>query len=318
MRIIFFGTPEIAVPSLQRLIEGRTDVVGVVSQPDRRRGRGRKESPSPISQVAIDASLPLFRPESVGEIADELEALGADIGVVVAFGQFIPKKIRELPGRGFLINAHASLLPKFRGAAPINHAILSGEKSTGISIMRVVREMDAGPVGLTREIEIGETTTAAQLTKALANLAPDALEDAIAQIEAETIQWVEQDPRLVSEAPKLEKEMGLLDWEDSACELSRRIRAFAPKPGAHTHCRGEVLRILAAQPVAGEPEPIEAAVPGTIRTPDDKSLHVATGHGWLALLEIQRSGGKAMSVDAFLRGKPIPADTRLGVESRDD
>ena len=152
MRIIFFGTPEIAVPSLERLIEGPFDVVGVVSQPDRGRGRGRKRSPSPVAARAADAGVDLLRPENVGEdaTAEALARAKPDLGVVVAFGQFIPKRIRTLPRLGYLINGHASLLPRYRGAAPVAHAILDGERYTGVSVMRVERTMDAGPVALAR------------------------------------------------------------------------------------------------------------------------------------------------------------------------
>ena len=150
LRIVFFGTPEIAVPTLEALIAGPHELVGVVSQPDRARGRGRKLSPSPVASVALREGLPLIRPEKVGdaEVIKTLQALSPDLGVVVAFGQFLPKKIRELPSCGYLINAHASLLPAYRGAAPIARAIAEGETETGISVMRIEKEMDAGPVAL--------------------------------------------------------------------------------------------------------------------------------------------------------------------------
>lgn len=308
MRIIFFGTPEIAVPSLERLIAGRYEVVGVVSQPDRRRGRGRRVSPSPVSQVALDAGLPLFRPEKVGEIRNDLAALAPDVGVVVAYGQFLPKQIRELPSKGFLINAHASLLPSYRGAAPINHAILEGEKVTGVSVMRVDRELDAGPVALVREIEIGENENAGELTERLAQLAPDALEAALEAIDAENLRWVEQDHSRATFASKLSREMGELEWSESADALLRRIRAFAPKPGAYTVLDGEVLRIMRARIDSEDVAPI----PGTLEVQAGKCLRVATGKGWLIPTRVQRAGGKEMPIDAFLRGRPIPDGSRFG------
>ncbi len=307
MRIIFFGTPEIAVPTLERLIAGRFEVVGVVSQPDRRRGRGRRYSPSPVSRVALDAGLPLLRPEKVADAHDELAALAPDIGVVVAFGQFLPKKIRELPSRGFLINAHASLLPKFRGAAPINHAILEGEDTTGITVMRVDREMDAGPSALRREIEIGEDETAGELTDRLAALAATSIEVALEEIEAGTLRWTEQDPSCATFAGKVTREMGALDWSLSADALLHRVRAFAPKPGAFTYLDGEVLRILAGRVEPGD----VAAAPGSIDARADKRLRVATGRGWLVPSRVQRAGGKAMPIDAFLRGRPIADGSRF-------
>lgn len=301
MRIIFFGTPEIAVPSLERLIAGRFEVVGVVSQPDRRRGRGRKVSPSPVSIVAERCGIPLFRPESVASVRNDLTALAPDVGVVVAFGQFLPKSIRELPARGYLINAHASLLPKYRGAAPINHAILEGESTTGISVMRVDREMDAGPVALTREIEIGKHESAGELTERLAQLAADALEPALEQIDEDTVVFKEQDHARATFAGKLTREMGELRWSEPAEALVRRIRAFAPKPGAYAHLEGELLRIFTARAEAGESVP----APGTIIVEQNKRLRVATGRGWLIPGRVQRAGGKEMSVDAFLRGRAI-------------
>ena len=301
MRILFFGTPEIAVPSLERLIAGPFDVVGVVSQPDRRRGRGRKVSPSPVSAVALREDIPLFRPENVASVREELEALSTDMGVVVAFGQFLPKSIRELPRHGYLINAHASLLPKYRGAAPINHAILEGEHTTGVSVMRVDREMDAGPVALTREIEIGENETAGELTERMGELAATALEPALQQIDEGTVVFEDQDHTSATEAGKLTREMGELHWSEPAETLVQRIRAFAPKPGAFTHLEGDLLRIYSAHTEEANSVP----APGTIAVEENKRLRVATGKDWLVPERVQRAGGKEMPVDAFLRGREI-------------
>ncbi|MFT5444529.1 MAG: methionyl-tRNA formyltransferase [Myxococcota bacterium] len=311
MRIIFFGTPEIAVPSLKRLIEGPCDVVAVVSQPDRGRGRGRKLSPSPVSQVAIDADIPLFRPDKVAEIASELAALSPDTGVVVAFGQFIPKKIRVLPSLGYLINAHASLLPKYRGAAPINHAILEGETTTGVSVMRVDREMDAGPVALVREIEIGANENASELTDRLGDLAAEALATALEQIVSNSLVWTEQDHGAATFAGKLEKEMGKLDWSQPAQVLLRKIRAFAPKPGAATSLKGETLRILAGATQSG---PVTLPQ-GSVDIEEEVPMRIATGDGWLVPTQVQRAGGKTMPSDAFLRGRAIEQGTVLGEPS---
>jgi methionyl-tRNA formyltransferase len=301
MRILFFGTPEIAVPSLERFIAGPFDVVGVVSQPDRRRGRGRKVSPSPVSAVALREDIPLFRPEKVASVREELEALSTDMGVVVAFGQFLPKSIRELPRHGYLINAHASLLPKYRGAAPINHAILEGEHTTGVSVMRVDREMDAGPVALTREIEIGENETAGELTERMGELAATALEPALQQIDEGTVVFEDQDHTSATEAGKLTREMGELHWSEPAETLVQRIRAFAPKPGAFTHLEGDLLRIYSAHTEEANSVP----APGTIAVEENKRLRVATGKDWLVPERVQRAGGKEMPVDAFLRGREI-------------
>ena len=309
LRIAFFGTPEIAVPTLERLIDGPGDVVAVVSQPDRPRGRGRKLSPSPVSRVALDAGIPLLRPERAGdpEFLEALRDLAPDIGVVVAFGQFIPKTLRELPRRGFMINAHASVLPRFRGAAPINHAILAGEKTTGISVMKIEREMDAGPVALVLEIPIGEHENAAELSERLGELAAEAIAEALARIAANEVEWTEQDHARASFAPKIEREMARIDWSESAAAVVRRVYAMAPRPGAFTFLDGEPLRILAAEArgdAAGDP-------PGTVRY-EAGTLRIATAEGWLVPLRLQRAGAKAMDVDAFLRGRAIPDGTRLG------
>jgi len=181
LRIAFFGTPDFAVPSLERLLAGPHDVVAVISQPDRRRGRGRKLSPSPVAEVAQREGLPLLRPERVGapEVEAEIRRCAPDLGAVVAFGQFLPKRIRELPAKGYLINGHASLLPRHRGAAPIQRAILAGDSVTGVSIMRIEREMDAGPVALTRETAIGPDENAGELATRVASLTAEALAEAV-------------------------------------------------------------------------------------------------------------------------------------------
>jgi methionyl-tRNA formyltransferase len=321
LRVAFFGTPEIAVPTLERLIAGPSEVVVVVSQPDRARGRGRKLSPSPISRVALDAEIPLLRPEEVGvpEVVEALRDAAPDIGVVVAFGQFLPKTVRELPALGFMINAHASLLPKYRGAAPINHAILAGEQKTGISVMRVEREMDSGAVALVRETPIGEHENAAELSERLAHLAAEAIEEALEQLGAGSATWTEQDHSLATTAPKLDREMAHLDWHESAAALARRIYALAPKPGAFTLLEGEPLRILAAdvqtnvhKNVQAEAQAGELPQPAGTVLSSEGPLRVATGEGWLIPLRLQRAGARAMEVDAFLRGRPIPDGTRLG------
>lgn len=314
MRILFFGTPEIALPSLERLIAGPFEVVGVMSQPDRPKGRGRSLSPSPVSELALEAGIPLSRPEKVGEARAELAALTPDVGVVVAFGQFLPKPIRELPSCGFLINAHASLLPKYRGAAPIHHAILAGEKTTGVSVMRVEREMDTGPVALWREIEIGENETAGELTDRMAHLAAEALETALATIDDGSVHWTDQDHDRATSAEKLTREMAAINWSDTADAIARRVRAFAPKPGAYTQLDGEALRILAGRSLPGT----IAVRPGTAEVDDGPSLRVATGLGWFLPTRVQRAGGKEMSVDDFLRGRSIATGTRLGVEPGSD
>jgi methionyl-tRNA formyltransferase len=230
------------VPTLERLLAGPHPVVAVVSQPDRRRGRGRKTSPSPVTECTLAADIPLLlRPERVGapDVEHALREAAPDLGVVVAFGQFIPKRIRELPTRGYLLNAHASLLPRLRGAAPIARAILEGEPETGISVMRVEREMDAGAVALVRPTAIGPEENEGELSARLAQLAADAIAEAVDQVAEGRIRWTPQDPSGATLAPKLTRADAQLDFREPAERLVRRVRAMAPRPGATAWLEGE-------------------------------------------------------------------------------
>lgn len=301
------------MPGLRRLLAGPHEVAVVVSQPDRRRGRGRRPQPSPVAALAQERGLPLLRPDKVGapDVVEALRGFAPDLGVVVAFGQFLPRKVRELPARGYLINAHASLLPRHRGAAPIARAILAGDEETGISVMRVEREMDAGPVALVRRTPIGPRETAGELTERLAELAAEALAEALDRIAEGRVAWRSQDDARATFAPKIEREDARLDWREPAEALARRVRAMAPRPGAFTTLAGEPLRILAAR---AEPGPADAP-PGTVRG-HDGHVRVATGRGWLVPEELQRAGGRALPVEAFLRGRPLPDGVRLGDDAR--
>ena len=309
LRIIFFGTPEIAVPTLEALIAGPHEVVGVVSQPDRGRGRGRKLSPSPISEVALREEIPLIRPEKVGdpETVAALAALQPDLGVVVAFGQFIPKKVREMPTAGYLINAHASLLPKYRGAAPIARAILDAETETGVSVMRVEKKMDAGPFALMKRIPIGPTVNVVELSGRIATVAADAIGEAVEQIAAKRIAWTEQDADAVTFAAKIEKSDAVLDLRESARALAARLHAVSPKPGgAITLKRGNeaiVLKISRAEWFGGGDD--SGAILGTAvlgKEEGEPALRIITGEGSLIPLVMQRPGGKPLPVADFLRG----------------
>ena len=310
LRLAFFGTPDFAVPTLERLIEGRHEIVRVVCQPDRRRGRGRKASPAPIAEVALNAGVPLLRPENAGddEALAEFRACEPDLGVVVAFGQFLPKAIREAPALGYLINGHASLLPRYRGAAPIPHCILDGETVTGVSVMRVEKEMDSGPVALQREIEIGEHENAGELSARLSALTAELLEEVIEQIADKRVEWTSQDGTRATYAPKIERSDAQLFWTESANALCRRVRAMAPSPGAFTTFEGESLQILDAR----ADETRADLPPGTVRVDSARELRIATGDGWLLPRILQRPGKRAMDIGAFARGKPILDGTQLG------
>jgi methionyl-tRNA formyltransferase len=299
------------VPTLERLLDGPHEVVAAVTQPDRPRGRGRRLSPSPVAEAAERAGIPAWRTERAGDPAfvARLRALDAELGVVVAFGQFLPRPVRALPRAGFLLNAHASLLPRHRGAAPIAHAILAGDTETGISVMRVDREMDAGPVALAKRLAIGPEETAGELEERLARLAADAIAEAVARHAAGGLAWTEQDASQATLAPKITVEDARLDWREPAAALARRVRAMAPRPGAWTTWDGERLRLLQARALSGSaPE-----APGIARTGmPDAPLRIATGAGWLAPLRLQRAGGRPMDVADFQRGHAIPDGARLG------
>jgi methionyl-tRNA formyltransferase len=309
LRLAFFGTPEFATPTLERLLAGRHHVVSIVSQPDRRRGRGRRISASPVAEVASREELPLLRPEKVAaqEVEEALRASQPDLGVVVAFGQFVPKRIRELPALGFCINGHASLLPRWRGAAPIARAILAGDPVTGVSVMRLEREMDAGPVACRRELTIGPEETTGELAARLAELTADLVAEVLEEIAEGRIEWTQQDAAQVTLAPRLERADARLDWTQPAAALARRVCAMAPAPGAFTTLEGETLRILAARAEPGRAD----AAPGTVRDQPGGPLRIASGDGWLVPRVLQRAGGKPLDVDDYLRGKPIPDGTRL-------
>ncbi len=309
LRLAFFGTPDFAVPTLERLIGGRHEVVAVVCRPDRRRGRGGEPSPAPIAERALSANLPLLRPEKVADagVLAELRNCKPDLGVVVAFGQFLPRSVREAPALGYLINGHASLLPRYRGAAPIARCLLDGATVTGVSVMRVEREMDAGPVALQRELGIGERENAGELARRLSTLTADLLEEVIDQIADGRVRWTPQDPARATLAPKIERSDRRLVWSDAAVALCRRVRAMAPSPGAFTDFEGSRLQILDARAAAGQVD----LAPGTVRAAPDRELRIATGEGWLIPRILQRPGKRAMDVASFVRGKPIPDGTVL-------
>ncbi len=252
----------------------------------------------------------MLTPERVSDAAfvEELRALAVDLGVVVAYGQFLARRVREAPRLGYLVNAHASLLPRFRGAAPIARAILAGDTETGVSLMRVEKEMDAGPIASVRRTAIRPGETAGELEQRLAGLAAELLEEGLETIAAGRVTWQEQDASLATLAPKLTSGEAEIDWKEPAELVARRVRAFAPRPGARTLCRGDLLRILSAE-VAGEPTDCAA---GTVRRDAGGTLRVATGSGWLVPTRLQRAGGRPLAVADFLRGHTIPDGAVLG------
>jgi methionyl-tRNA formyltransferase len=306
LRLLFFGTPEFAVPSLRALAEGPHAVVGVISQPDRPRGRGRKPEPTPTRAEAQDHSIPVVQPEKVGEPAALawMQELEPDLGCVVAFGQFIPRSVRELPPLG-LINAHASLLPRFRGAAPVQHAILEGDAETGVTIIRIEREMDAGEWCLMRSTPVGPEETAGALSARLSNLAAETLVEAVDQIARGEARFQSQPTEGVTLAPKVTREFGQLDFEEPVDRLLRRIRAATPWPGVDLELlpSGKRLRLLRA----GRAETAEnPAPPGTIVHGEGR-LRIAAMDGWIEVHRVQVPGRRAVDTAEFLRGARLAA-----------
>lgn len=300
LRLAFMGSPDFAVPALRALHDAGHKIAAVYCQPPKPAGRGQKETPCPVHRAALELGLPLRHPARLKR--DEAEhaafaALDLDVAVVAAYGLILPKAMLEAPRRGCL-NIHASLLPRWRGAGPIQAAILAGDTETGITIMRMEEGLDTGPMLLAEAVPITPTTTTPALHDALAALGARLILRALAEDPAATPQPAEG----VTYAPKLAKEDGRLDWTQPAEALERRIRALNPWPGTFFMLKGEAIRVSAAALDAGHGSPGEAL--------DDAGL-IACGQGALRLQRLQRPGRAAMLAEAFLRGLPIPAGTRL-------
>jgi methionyl-tRNA formyltransferase len=300
MRIAFFGTGEIAIPSLQRLIaEGRTPVV-LVTQPDKPVGRHHVMTPPAIKVLAQEAGIPVLQPEKVRDAIPQLEAYGIDLMVVMAYGQILPVKLIELP-KIACVNLHASLLPRYRGAACIQAAIDAGDAETGITVIHVVKKLDAGDIIHAEKLPILPNETGGQLHDRLASLAPEAMMKAIAALEVGNSERVVQDEALVSYIPKLEREDGHLDFSLPADVLERRIRAYDPWPGTFftTSENGKARRIKVFPPV----EVLASGPEQGVTEISEGSIIVGCGSGALRLLEIQPEGSRRMSAQDYLRGR---------------
>jgi methionyl-tRNA formyltransferase len=307
-RIVFFGTPQFAVPSLQALLAGPDQVVGVVCQSDKPAGRGQHVTPPPVKQVASEAGVPVLQPDKLRapEFLDALRAWAPDLIVVAAYGKILPKSVLECPRHG-CINVHASLLPKYRGAAPIQWAIVRGEERTGVTIMQMNERMDAGDILLQRDTAIGSDETYGELQERLAVLGATTLLDALAQLRAGTLIAHPQQDAEATLAPIIKKEDGHIDWTQPALSTVRMVRAFNPWPSAFTHFGGKLLKIHRAHASAA------AAVrpPGTV-TATHNGIAVATGDGTLVLDEVQLEGRKRLAATEFARSGRIKIGTILG------
>ena len=306
MRLVFMGTPAFAVPSLEGLAEAGHQLAGVFSQPDKPVGRHHnKLQPTPVKERALARGIPVYQPETLrdGTALSILQELAPELIVVAAYGRFLPDEILALPPKG-CINVHSSLLPKYRGSAPINWAILNGERVTGVTIQRMVRDMDAGDIILQQSTPIGETEDAAALYDRLAQLGGELSVEAVAQIEAGTAQRVPQNHEEATLAPMLSKEMSPVDWTRSAQEIFNQIRGLYPWPGASTDIiSGEPVKLWRAQVVEKHTD----AIPGTVIAAGKQGIDVACGElqHVLRILELQPPGKKRMSAADYLRGHPI-------------
>ena len=305
MRIVFWGTPAPALPALEALLSAPDiAVAAVVTNPDRPSGRGHKLTPPPVKRVAAHVGVPVWQPDKPRALADELAALAPDACAVVAYGAILPQAVLDTGGKGF-VNLHFSLLPAWRGAAPVAHTILAGDTRTGVTCFVLEAGMDSGPILLTAETEVGPRETAGELTTRLAELGAPVLVDALRGLVAGTLEPRPQDHAQATYAAKLTPDHARLDWRESAVAVDRAVRAFNPVPGAHTTFAGQRLKIHRGLPVAG------AGTPGTVVRSDEAGPVVACGEGALRLDEVQPAGKARMSGPDFVNGYR-PLGSRLG------
>lgn len=314
VRIVYFGTPVFAVPTLERLLASSHEVVAIVTQPDRPRGRGQRVSESPVKGVARAHGIPVVQPAALKDPAflERLTAFESDLGVVAAYGRILPDAVLRAPRLG-IINVHASLLPKYRGAAPIHRAIMAGETETGITIIRLVREMDAGPMLKRRARPVGPDETSDEVERDLAAIGADLLLESVDDLEAGRAREEEQDHTRATFAPRLTKDEGVIDWTAPAGAVHNRVRGLHPWPLAHTFLDGSrlvVLRtsLLRADETAPWRQAAQGATPGRILCARGDDLVVAVGAGGaIAVREIQPEGRRRLSVREFLAGHPLAA-----------
>ncbi|WP_170392227.1 methionyl-tRNA formyltransferase [Ruegeria arenilitoris] len=305
MRVIFMGTPEFSVPVLDALVQAGHEIAAVYCQPPRPAGRGKKDRPTPVHARAEALGLPVRHPTSLKSPEEQaaFAALKADVVVVVAYGLILPQAILDAPKHGCL-NIHASLLPRWRGAAPIHRAIMAGDAETGVCIMQMEAGLDTGPVLLRQATPIGPEETTAQLHDRLSAMGADLIVQALDRLPELT---PEPQPEVgVTYAAKIDKAEARVDWSRPAVEVDRQIRGLSPFPGAWTQIEGERVKLLASRLSDGQ------GVPGEVL---DDALRVACGTGAVELLRLQRAGKAAQDRETFLRGWPIPAGTRLGSET---
>ncbi|HKE18536.1 MAG TPA: methionyl-tRNA formyltransferase [Kofleriaceae bacterium] len=306
LRLVFMGSPEFAVPPL-RAVMARHRVVLVMTQPDKPAGRGHRLTAPPVKRVAEEAGVPVLQPRSArsADVADALRATEADLAVVVAYGKILPRAVLDAFPRG-CINVHASLLPAYRGAAPIQWSVIRGERETGITIMKLDEGMDTGPMLLARREPIRDDDTAGSLAERLASIGAEALVEALAEIEAGTAVETPQDSALATYAPLLSKSHGHVDWTLTAREVRDLVRGADPWPGAATTFNGEPLKLYRASAADGE------GGPGQVIAVDEHGIAVGCGTGAVTIAELQAPGGRRMAAAALARGHGLAVGSILG------
>ncbi|MCP4253102.1 MAG: methionyl-tRNA formyltransferase [Candidatus Scalindua sp.] len=312
MNVVFMGTPEFAVPSLKYLIDSKHNIVSVITQTDKPKGRKGKPEAPPVKNVALDAGLPVIQPENVNsnQIIEKLEKLNPDAIVVVAFGQKISDEILDLP-KHKCVNIHASLLPKYRGAAPINWAIVNGEKETGITTIIMSNKMDAGEVIIRKALTIGSEETAGELGNRLSKLGAETISETLTQIESGSAEYTQQDESLVSLAPKIKKKDGLIDWNQGEEKIHDFVRGMNPKPSAYTFLvkNDSKERIIILKTERDNASHAGTAItPGTIIDISNQGIRTATNNGSIWIKEVKPEGKRMMSAAAFSRGSDLKAN----------
>jgi methionyl-tRNA formyltransferase len=307
--IVFMGTSGFAVPAIERLLASGHTVLAVVTQPDRPQGRGRRIGYSPVKELAVSRQLRLLQPRRASDarLLVELKSMSPQVIVVAAYGQLLPPALLAIPPLG-CVNIHASLLPKYRGAAPVNWALIRGELVTGVTIMLMDATLDTGPILLQSELAIDPCDDAGTLQQRLATCGAEALVRALDGMESGNLQPIPQDHARATYAPKLHKEDGLIVWDRTAVDLANLIRGVTPWPGAVTTHRSKLLRVWRATPMGG----CEAGTPGRVATIDQLGVWVETHDGYLVLLEVQPANGRRMGAAAYARGHGLRPGDVLG------
>ncbi len=312
LRTVFMGTPDFALQTLQGLIDAGCNLVGVYTQPDRPKGRGKQLAAPPVKELALKHDIPVYQPLKLRqpEAVAELETLAPDLIVVVAYGQILPKSVLDIPRHG-CINVHASLLPKYRGAAPINKAIIDGETETGITTMYMDVGLDTGDMLIKKSLSIGPQETAGELHDRLAGLGRETMEETLQQLCDGTLQRDVQDDEQSTYASMMKKEDGRIDWTRSAKDIHNHVRGLDPWPGAYTSLDGELLKLAKTSPTTAD-----GGKPGRVVSADKDGVLIACGSGTLLIKELQLAGRKRLAAGDFLRGCNLEPEMSLGEEDR--